>query len=406
MPIQHVVGGKTDAGQARSHNEDYLDYRQPALGLAQARRGALYVVADGVGGRSAGEVASQLAVQTVLDGYYAAPFDDEEVAANLRQAVQLANIEVYDRAQATPGEGGMATTIVAAVVQDTTLTLAYVGDSRAYLQSQGNIELLTRDHTWVNEQIDTGALTPQEAANHDLRHHILRALGHKEGVEVDVVQHRLQAGDTLLLCTDGLTDVVSDDQIQQALGDYGPQEASEVLVGQANAQGGPDNVSVMVVQLDPSHAQPLARAPIQSDEPQVPARSSRPGAAWAFVAFATGLLIGWMLLGWWLWPVQWQDADYCALRADTREAVAVVLSERHSVDGDLDLPLRVFAASQDLEQVAEVLDQVATRIEPANPIKGAQVRRLAQAVRGEHHRRTNAVEPPTAMPGAQSQRQN
>jgi len=210
-----------------------------------AERGHLYVVADGIGGQSAGATASLLAVENVQREYYHGPFSDVPTA--LARAIEVANQAIQDKAQ-EPGFARMGTTLVAAVVRGAELTAAHVGDSRAYLASQTGIHQLTEDHTWVAEQQRAGVLTEEEARQHSQRHIISRSLG-KAGAVPDITQGPLQPGDAVLLCTDGLSNPVSAQEMHQLLVNRPPQTAADQLVGLANQRGGPDNVTALVVQV-------------------------------------------------------------------------------------------------------------------------------------------------------------
>jgi len=388
------VGSKTDPGQARPRNEDYLGYREPAPGSAETTRGALYVVADGVGGHNAGEVASEMAVQTILREYYAVPFDDADVTANLQHAIEVANAQVFDQAQTSRGENGMGTTIVAAVVRDNQFTVAHVGDSRAYLIREDQILQLTEDHSWVSEQIAAGLLTSEEAASHPYRHHITRALGNKETVAVDARQRSLQAGDIVVLCSDGLTNVVGEDRIRQVVSLYEPQEACDELVQEANTRGGPDNISLIMVHISEV-------TPVEEEEPspsslpvprKLESRSRVPAWVWVCGGFVIGLLVGWWAIGWWLWPVEWTDAGLADLTHLDKKLVILLVSERYAADHDLFLAHQPLQQLGDPEQIALMIDELIS--EPDRPIEEIDhLRQLAEALRTEGSQEITSAEP-------------
>jgi serine/threonine protein phosphatase PrpC len=271
----------THPGQVRDHNEDFAQIEIPG-DRARELKGALYLVADGMGGYQAGEVASQRAAETVIAEYYA-DAQNLDITASLKQAMQKANSLVHDLAQANPQLSGMGTTMVAAVVRGAEVHVANVGDSRAYLLRGGQITQITVDHSFVQEQIDAGILTPEAARTHPQRNVITRALGHNPEVEVDAFKGELAPGDTLLLCSDGLSGPLRDEEMAATLGRYPPQQAVVRLVEAANARGGPDNISALVlrastpdparppaVQLQPG-VQPLTAPP--SQVPAAPARA-------------------------------------------------------------------------------------------------------------------------------------
>lgn len=232
------VGQYSHRGQRRANNEDWLGKFQPEDSERLARKGSLFLVADGMGGHQSGELASRLAVDQVIRHYVDAPGAD--VGRSLRRAVEAANAALY--AQSERGSGDRAgrdwgTTVVAAVVRGAELWVANVGDSRAYLLRGGKLRQLTADH----------ALSPGGGVG---LHVITRALGRKSKVEVDLFPPlKLRTGDRILLCSDGLTTPLSDRRIQALAGRYSPQEAAEALVQAANEQGGPDNVSVILVEV-------------------------------------------------------------------------------------------------------------------------------------------------------------
>lgn len=241
-----LIGVKSDAGRQRSNNEDsYIVTPPKALTLpAVVERGLLAAVADGVGGRQAGEVASQTAVRHLYEAYYRLPF--RGATPTLVEAVNEANRAVWAAAQQSRQEG-MATTLAAVIVRENAASLAYVGDSRIYLISPASIRLLTSDHTVVNELLSSGALTQGEAANHPQRHILSRSLGSAETVDVSGSEVVFGVEDVLLLCSDGLSNQVAERTMAEAVRTLAPQAAAERLVALANAAGGGDNITVIIV---------------------------------------------------------------------------------------------------------------------------------------------------------------
>jgi len=239
--------GLTDRGLQREANEDA--FWLPEAGQLDARTlarwGALYLVVDGIGGHQAGEVASEMAATLIPRAFYAAP-DADRIAA-LGCAIQNANMEIWQAAQRDPARAKMGATLVAALIQADRVTIAHAGDSRAYLWRRGHLQRLTEDHTWVNERRREGILTAEEAAQHPLRHLITHSLGEKPQLELSVETHVMQPGDILLLCSDGLSGVVTEAQIAQLLGDLPPEQAAPALIRAAYAAGGPDNITVILV---------------------------------------------------------------------------------------------------------------------------------------------------------------
>jgi serine/threonine protein phosphatase PrpC len=240
-----VAAKLTDVGRKRPHNEDYVEFYVPPDPEQRARKGAIYLVADGMGGHQAGEVASQGAVELVVHQYYSDP--DPDVGASLVRAIRAANKQIHGQAQADPSKSGMGTTLVAAVVLGRKVYVANVGDSRAYLINRTGITQITEDHSWVEEQVRAGLLTPEQARKHPQRNLVTRALGSKPTVEVDLFEGEMGSGDTLLLCSDGLTGRVQDQEIAATVREHLPMEATRLLVAQANERGGNDNITVLIV---------------------------------------------------------------------------------------------------------------------------------------------------------------
>ncbi len=243
-------------GRVRGNNED--NYRvAPELNL--------FVVSDGMGGEAHGEVASALAVDGVANQCLDAaknpslPFFGErqpelsEKTNRLASALRQANKTIYDTAAQNPQHQGMGATLVAAWIDDARMSVAHVGDSRAYLLRDGALEQLTQDHSLVAEQVRQGILTAQEAELSNLRSVLTRALGPHDQVLVDLVEHDLLEGDILLLCTDGLTRMVTDPEIASTLAMLpSAQEAADRLIELANGYGGEDNSTVIVVRIAPA----------------------------------------------------------------------------------------------------------------------------------------------------------
>jgi len=269
-----TVHHRSDAGRVRDHNEDYLGYRQPEEPELRTEAGWLYAVADGVGGARAGEVASKLAVTTLLTAYYSSY--QETPADRLRDAFAEANRAVHERASEQEGPHRMSTTLVAAAIRGRELTVANVGDSRAYLIREGQIRQITRDHSVVARLVAEGVITPEQAESHPRRHVISRSVGARPEVETDVFDEAFLPGDRLLLCSDGLTEHVKDDEIAAAMQGKDPETGVQRLMDLANERGGTDNITALVVRalrgredrLPPLVSPPEAkRAPVSRRSP-------------------------------------------------------------------------------------------------------------------------------------------
>ncbi|MBD3670766.1 MAG: Stp1/IreP family PP2C-type Ser/Thr phosphatase [Gammaproteobacteria bacterium] len=239
------IHGITDVGVVRDNNEDAIAYDEPR-GFA--------ILADGMGGHNAGEVASQLTVKTVeamLNDAMRGGESPDDVPDLINTAVQQANMAVYERSKLIADCKGMGTTVVVACVEDETLHIANVGDSRLYLYRENTLHQVTRDHSLVADMVEKGFLSPEEAQNSNQKNIITRAIGLQAEIEVDLYQQPMNQGDMFLLCSDGLSDVVNDAQIQASLEaeELDDLEAlSQQLVKQALQAGGPDNISVILMQ--------------------------------------------------------------------------------------------------------------------------------------------------------------
>jgi protein phosphatase len=224
--------GDSDPGLRRATNQDRL--------LAEA---PLFVVADGMGGHLGGETAAALAIEVFRK--HGALYCETDVADGLRALVAEANRTIYAEAQATLEHKGMGTTVIAALVHDDAVTLAHVGDSRAYRLRDGNLEVLTSDHSYVAELVQMGALSAEEAENHPHASLITRALGTREEVEADIETHRVRDHDVFLLCSDGLTKMVPEPEITAIVAAAKRlDDASQRLIATANEKGGEDNITV------------------------------------------------------------------------------------------------------------------------------------------------------------------
>jgi PPM family protein phosphatase len=235
----------TDVGRVRSGNEDYV-HADPA--------GQFALLADGMGGANAGEVASHLAVDTIRARLLATMASTElpvvdELQEQLLISIEEAQRQIRNRAQRDPQCTGMGTTIVAAVISADQLIIAHVGDSRLYRLRMGEFQLLTKDHSLVQLHVDQGLLTPEEARTSNQKNILLQVLGSEQMPVIATAIHELQDGDRYLLCSDGLNDLLSDQEIGTLLGNQwlDQKERAQALVDAANQLGGRDNVSVVLL---------------------------------------------------------------------------------------------------------------------------------------------------------------
>ncbi|MEP6758150.1 MAG: Stp1/IreP family PP2C-type Ser/Thr phosphatase [Actinomycetota bacterium] len=265
-----AAGVATDVGRVRQGNEDAFVVEPP-----------LYAVADGMGGARAGEVASQLALATITEM-------EKAGSSSLEDEVREANRIVFTRAGEDERYAGMGTTLTAVLASPEAIHLAHVGDSRAYLLRAGTLRQLTRDHTLVERMVQAGEITPDEADVHPHRNVLLRALGTEPKVDVDADDVGLLEGDRILLCSDGLTTMVTEDQILAILAATGgqPQDAADRLVRAANRAGGIDNITVIV--LDVAAGDPEAGTVTSTPAPtRAPARRR----LWPWIVGAIGVVL-------------------------------------------------------------------------------------------------------------------
>jgi protein phosphatase len=243
-----VFGAKTDIGRVRENNEDKYEFFLPGDDAMMASRGQAFLVCDGMGGHEAGQIASETASKTWLDIYFSHPAESCEAAASA--ATTAANRFVLDRARNNRAWTGMGTTLTAlAVVQDMGV-IAHVGDSRAYLLREGEVQQLTTDHTWVEETVASGLMSREEAESHPYRHMITRAIGTEVSIGVDCFSIPLQEGDLFLLCSDGVTNHVTNEELPALLNTGGsPSEIAWNVVKSALAGGGSDNATALVVRI-------------------------------------------------------------------------------------------------------------------------------------------------------------
>ena len=265
QPIQVSVFGKTDVGQQRDHNEDSFlvadltrkaaslkpDVREHDLG----DRGTLLLVADGMGGAAAGEVASAMAIETIYDSMVEQWLGDrdsspEQFVLRMREAVERANSKINQHAKAHPDHRGMGTTSTSVGILGSTLFLTQVGDSRAYLVRGGDASQLTKDQSLMQRLVDAGEMTEEEAERSERKNIILQALGPDQQVRVDVTRQEVRRGDAVVLCSDGLSGQVTKEEIADTVARQPDLVAAcGELIDLANERGGPDNITVVIARL-------------------------------------------------------------------------------------------------------------------------------------------------------------
>jgi protein phosphatase len=247
--------GKTDVGRKRELNED---------SFAVLDNERVFVVADGMGGHNAGEVASSIAIETIVK-FSRATSEDEEMtwpykldpglsleANKLKVGIKFANRKIFRASQGNASYSGMGTTVVAMLLLDNgTLYIAHVGDSRCYCYFDGGVKQITEDHSLVNEYIKAGQMTPEQARNFPHKNVIMRALGMKENVLVDVQERSTKRGEVYFACSDGLSDMVTEEEMVAIISDAKTlKDAADKLIDRANENGGKDNISVVLLRID------------------------------------------------------------------------------------------------------------------------------------------------------------
>lgn len=241
-----TVGAKSDVGKSRGNNEDNFY-------VSNDMKVPLYIVADGMGGHNAGEVASNMAIE-IIKNKFMNPKDDlldkDKVIKSIKQSIEEANTKIYLKSIENKELKGMGTTITLAYILENHIYLGHIGDSRAYLISDDNIQQITEDHSFVNELVKSGTITKEEAKNHPKKNMITRAVGSSSIIEMDLMVKEYNENDILILCSDGLTNMVSDIEIMEIMKDENDlQNACGRLVELANEKGGLDNITVVAIKL-------------------------------------------------------------------------------------------------------------------------------------------------------------
>lgn len=240
------IYSRTDIGKLRSSNQD------ACFTEILSETTAIAIVCDGMGGAKAGNVASETAIKVMSEyvkNSYRQTMNTDDIAKMLKSAVASANIVIYNMSVNDENMSGMGTTVVAAVITPDCVIVCHVGDSRAYLYSNGMLSQLTRDHSMVQSLVESGKLTPEQARAHPRKNIITRALGAEEDVLPEVGEYDISAGDTVLLCSDGLSNFVEPDNMADIIKNNDLSKVSDVLTDTANQNGGGDNITVVTVTL-------------------------------------------------------------------------------------------------------------------------------------------------------------
>jgi len=246
--LRLAVAGLTDVGRRRDRNQDNVTHLVPTEDKVLQEKGALFVVCDGMGGHAAGEVAAELGVNSLREEYYAS--GDKDIVTGIANAIKKTNEAIYSYAHDHAGMTGMGTTCVALIVHGGRAFFLNIGDSRAYLIRHGAMRQVTMDHSWVAEQVRAGLLNEEQARNHAHRNVITRSLGTQPTVSADLFIETLHDGDRILLCSDGLHGYVEEQAIEREMLEHSePARGAQSLIDMANANGGPDNITALIVHL-------------------------------------------------------------------------------------------------------------------------------------------------------------
>jgi protein phosphatase len=245
--LYYEFGNGTDIGCIREKNEDAFVLFKASDRRQVMRKGHLVLICDGMGGARGGREASSMAIDEIAEVYYSSRSDDPRTA--ITQAIKAANSSIYHRSQEDPALQGMGTTVVAVIIIENRAYIAHVGDSRCYFIRNREIEQVTEDHTLVQQFVRQGMITDEEARNHPDAHILSRSVGVAPEVEVGLTMEpfKLRNGDTLVLCSDGLSGQVMEDEILQIVVSNAPQRAVEKLISLAKERGGPDNITVQII---------------------------------------------------------------------------------------------------------------------------------------------------------------
>ena len=303
-----LVGAVTDKGLYRAENEDAL--WQPDR-TSPVQLGALYIVVDGVGGQEHGGIAARMSVAVLSDVFYRAREQGQTIPQALKKGIAEANQAVFDEAQLSGLK--MGATVVTAVSHDSTLYVAHVGDSRAYLVTGDKLKPLTRDDSLVQRQLDAGLITPAEAAQHQFRNLVTQVLGNTLDIEIHLAEPQpLSEGDALLLCSDGLSGVVAPEVIFDIVSNHSPSEAAHQLVQAAKDAGSQDNITAVVVKQSPQQT-PFVPMPTAEDKPK------KERSVWLWVGMVIFLIV--VTLGLWWWRGQEPPGSDMAVEATAEPLV-------------------------------------------------------------------------------------
>lgn len=296
-PVQAHL--RTNTGLVREHNEDYVAYREPTDADDAQLNGWLFLVADGVGGADAGEVASRYAAERLIANFLETA-EETDWGKRLLAAMQTANQDLRRLVAERDDNSRMATTMVTAVLQNNQVFIGNVGDSRGYHWRNGHIQQITKDQSLVAKLVEEGAISEAEAQAHPRRNVILYSLGSERQPQIDLFERELQPGDILLLCSDGLTRHLSDEEIGDVIRQEEPEQATETLIQLANQRGGEDNISVAVIRYQGQGETAVSTSGTRGASGAAGAAGpvANPTFLWLYTGFLAIVLIFLILLSW------------------------------------------------------------------------------------------------------------
>ena len=269
-PVNISVVIKTDLGNVRTNNEDAASFFRMAEENLLREKGYLLIVADGMGGHLAGEVASKMAVEIISEEYFK-PANESNKEKTLTRAFGTANKKIFDLASANDQYRGMGTTCTALVVIAKTVYFAHAGDSRAYLYKDKRITRITEDHTYVQELVNNGDITSEQAETHPQRNILTNAMGTKPSLRVDTGKCHVtfDENDRLMLCSDGLYDYLTDDEIAAVMDQGSLQDAADHFINEAKKRGGKDNITVVLAELSPVKKETILKTTKETELPKL-----------------------------------------------------------------------------------------------------------------------------------------
>ena len=269
-PVNIRVVIKTDLGNVRTNNEDAASFFRMAEENLLREKGYLLIVADGMGGHLAGEVASKMAVEIISEEYFK-PTNENNKEKTLTRAFSTANKKIFDLASANEQYRGMGTTCTALVVIAKTIYFAHAGDSRAYLYKDKRITRITEDHTYVQELVNNGDITSEQAETHPQRNILTNAMGTKPSLRVDTGKCHVSfdENDRLMLCSDGLYDYLTDDEIAAVMDKESLQDVADHFINEAKKRGGKDNITVVLAELSPVTKETILKSTRETELPKL-----------------------------------------------------------------------------------------------------------------------------------------